>query len=517
MILIHQLVIGLWLLSVLASTLFAATYYVSPTGNDTNDGTTETTPWGTVGKVNQTTFQPGERILFKAGGRWTGQLWPLGSGHAGAPITLGSYGKGAKPIIDAQGVDGTAAIKLFNQEYWIIEDMAVTNWADTYGKRWGIYIGANDGRIQHGLTVRGNTVSKVYASPIRTPAKDAGYPSFYRVGGIYFDIPAPGRADGVLIDGNDVTDIVGEGIIFYGQDVDHNNTMNYANCSPNVVIRNNTVSHTAADGIVMLGTDNELVEHNLVAYAGALGVVGTDYIAGMWPTRHINGVWQYNEVHHTKKWLGDGQGLDSDYYFQGTVIFQYNYSHDNEGGFLLDCVAPDAGQTIVRYNLSVRDPVVGVLYRGNALFYNNVFYSPGVALTGVLDGGTTHANKFYNNIFYCAGLHGLNGQIFSHNAYFGGITAMPEDASAITVNPKFVNPNSNDWQAGFQLQPESPCLAGGMLIPNNGGKDLWGNLVSTIEAPNVGVYGGRGNPEEDIPANRPPAIGPVKRPMEAKP
>ena len=36
--------------------------------------------WASLSKVDATTFQPGDRILFRDGDSWTGQLWPKGSG-----------------------------------------------------------------------------------------------------------------------------------------------------------------------------------------------------------------------------------------------------------------------------------------------------------------------------------------------------------------------------------------------------------------------------------------------------
>jgi hypothetical protein len=469
----------------------AATYFVSPAGRDANKGTSVSSPWASLSKVNRTHFQPGDFIRFKAGARWAGELWPKGSGTAGEPITLGSYGSGAKPVIDAQGVDGTAAIKLENQEYWTIENMEVANWAAHYGTRWGIYIGASDGRIKHGLKVLNNTVRDVCASPIRSPAADAGYPTFYKVGGIFIDIPAPGRADGVLIEGNYVTRIIGEGIAFFGQ-WESKGVMNYSNCSPHVVVRNNTVNRTAGDGILILGTDDELVEHNLVEYAGTMGVPGTDLIAGMWPTRHVNGLWQFNVVHHTARWKGDGEGLDNDCFVKGVTIFQDNYSHDNAGGFFLDCFVPDGGQSIVRYNISENDGMLGDLCRDNALYYNNVFYAPGRIVSAKIEGSAKRGNMFYNNIFWCAGMKGFENQAFSHNAYYGGTAPMGGDGRAINSDPQFVNAAGAKGVEGFQLLANSPCLGKGSVIENNGGLDLWGNPVSTTQPPNVGAYGGPG-------------------------
>src|ERR1035437_790916 len=44
----------------------AATYYMDATGgNDSNNGTTTSTPWQHVSKINSSTFSAGDQILFK--------------------------------------------------------------------------------------------------------------------------------------------------------------------------------------------------------------------------------------------------------------------------------------------------------------------------------------------------------------------------------------------------------------------------------------------------------------------
>ena len=50
------------------SDAWAATYYVYATnGNDRNNGTSPSTPWKTIAKVNASRFQPGNKILFERG------------------------------------------------------------------------------------------------------------------------------------------------------------------------------------------------------------------------------------------------------------------------------------------------------------------------------------------------------------------------------------------------------------------------------------------------------------------
>lgn len=91
------------LLAVLMAALHArpANYYVSPNGNDSQNGTSPSTAWKTIARVNQATysFQPGDKVLFERGGTWRGELILGSSGTAAQPITVGAYGSGALPVI----------------------------------------------------------------------------------------------------------------------------------------------------------------------------------------------------------------------------------------------------------------------------------------------------------------------------------------------------------------------------------------------------------------------------------
>ncbi len=69
------------------------TYYVSMTdGLDANNGLTTSTPFKTIGKVNALNLQAGDKVLFKCGDVWRGEmLMVTKSGASGNPITYGSY------------------------------------------------------------------------------------------------------------------------------------------------------------------------------------------------------------------------------------------------------------------------------------------------------------------------------------------------------------------------------------------------------------------------------------------
>jgi hypothetical protein len=66
-------------------------------GNDTNSGTDVSSPWRTLQRVSASTFEPGDRILFKRGTSYSGCVTIEGDGSQSAPITISAYGTGDAP------------------------------------------------------------------------------------------------------------------------------------------------------------------------------------------------------------------------------------------------------------------------------------------------------------------------------------------------------------------------------------------------------------------------------------
>ena len=199
--------------TLLPAAVFAGNYYLDCSAGSNGNGTMAS-PWNTVASVNNhAPFVAGDTIFVKRGTRCLGELWPKGSGNSSAQIVLCAYGPGTtKPIIDAQGAANSAAIKLFNQEYWTIDGFEVTNNATSFGYRCGIRVGGNDGQVKHRFRITNNTVRNVYAS-----RSFDNNPNMHNNGGIIVWIDEPGRADDVLIEGNDLHRIVGVGISFWGE------------------------------------------------------------------------------------------------------------------------------------------------------------------------------------------------------------------------------------------------------------------------------------------------------------
>jgi hypothetical protein len=79
----------------------ATDYFIASNGNDGNNGTSQSTPWKSIDKLNAyfSNLKPGDRVLFRRGDTFYGGITVNKSGTAGAPITIGAYGSGEKPVI----------------------------------------------------------------------------------------------------------------------------------------------------------------------------------------------------------------------------------------------------------------------------------------------------------------------------------------------------------------------------------------------------------------------------------
>lgn len=76
-----------------------ATYYVDATnGDDLGMGISQSAPWKTISKVNNSRFQPGDFILFKRGETWREQLVVPYSGSRGDKRGTCHFGILASPL-----------------------------------------------------------------------------------------------------------------------------------------------------------------------------------------------------------------------------------------------------------------------------------------------------------------------------------------------------------------------------------------------------------------------------------
>ncbi len=564
-------------------------YYVSSsTGDDTNDGLTPETAWKTVAKVDASTFAAGDKILFKGGDQWLGTtLHPRGSGAAGDPIVLGAYDDAeAKPLIDSQNdvismrtydllkqdanshltplaEDFYASVYLANQQYWTIQDLEVSNHAP------GSTNLAGDGQSRNGIMImndNGGTLHSVhvvdcYVHGVLGSRSDKTY--WGSAGIIYTvmlnapDATVQSNYDDVLIQGNYVVNTNRQGIVTNSRQnlrADIDTTGALANSiaeglspwypSTNVVIRNNYVKDVAGDGILPQVTDGALVEYNTV---DGFNERSGGASAGIWAWNADHTVFQFNESSGGTT-TQDGEGYDLDYGQTGT-IYQYNYSHDNDGGFMLICSSGQGSNTsgpgagvksqngVVRYNISQNDQSRTFMFSGysdGTLIYNNTLYQGAGVNAQPIDfwaweGTYPTSTSFYNNVFdlQSAGTWNFTDTVttptgstsmdvsdvftFDGNTIYGAHTAgEPNDPDKLISDPLLVAPGTGTTLTpvggaylapdldGYRLQAGSPDIGTGVIVEQadgtttggiaaNGGRDYWGSPVLPGQTPNRGA------------------------------
>jgi len=102
---VQMAILAVFSVLVMSSAGWAATYYVDATnGNDNNNGTSEVASWKTISKVNASSFQPSDNIIFKRGEIWRETLIVKSSGTFNNPIFFGAYGNGNDPIINGSDI-----------------------------------------------------------------------------------------------------------------------------------------------------------------------------------------------------------------------------------------------------------------------------------------------------------------------------------------------------------------------------------------------------------------------------
>lgn len=349
----------------------AADYHVdSRSGVDEANGRTEATAWRTLDRVNRATFQPGDRLRFRAGSVWSGQLVIAARGEPERPIRFYAFGSGPRPRIDTAGAFEDAVL-IRNAQHVELRDLELTNHGTEDRPRRGVHVVADNCGVLTNLTVAGLFIHDVNGTQRR---KDNGGIIFRTLGR-----QVASAFDGLTLERNIIWRVDRSAI---AADSYHANRTRWFP-SHRVVIRDNWVGDIGGDGIVPWATDGCLVEHNILE--GANERAGT-YNAGIWPWSTDNTILRFNRASGVKT-LMDGQGFDSDYNSRNTII-EFNLSHDNEGGFLLIC---SPGQrkpeenignvgTIARYNLSRHDAArtfhVSAVER-TLIHHNAVYLGPG--------------------------------------------------------------------------------------------------------------------------------------------
>jgi hypothetical protein len=480
----------------------AATYYVDSRGGlDANPGTSADKPWQTLEQAGKAALQPGDRLLFRAGREWKGTLTVKAQGSKKQPVVIGKYGDGALPRIDGGGAQ--AAMFLENPVHVTVEDIEITNPGPQDGKtlRSGIYLvwtpnwewtppaaaeGEKPPKPGH-ITLRRLFVHDVHGVVTR-PTK----PTFYQNGGIWMRNSSRYEQEGWRVEQCRIVDIHGVGCWMEGG----KKTRGVA-LRTRMEFKNNELRRTGGDGLIITYGLDAHVSGNRCYDLGAHGkpgAQGTVVIAGIWTGWHThNSLFEYNEVARTRHFENDGHAFDVDNDCSGTHVFQYNYTHDNEGGVLM-AMPSNRGNIVYRYNVSVNDrhrgaqrEAFGVRGSGNLHIYNNTFVKFDGAPFTVANNNKITVN---NNIFYTkVNTAHPGGATFGNNCFFGPQTV--NDAGKLVADPLFVNlcppKDGMEHADNYRLKPDSPCRDAGIEIKDNGGHDFWENPLYNGQ-PDIGAH-----------------------------
>ena len=531
--------------------LNASTYFVSNSlGNDTNSGLSSQTPIKSISRLNTFNFFPGDSILFKSGDTFLGMFWLKGSGDSSHPIVVDTYGGLDKASINGDGYQ--SCILLFNNEFISINNLDIFNenshldslgnikllagfsgasntWGSGKNVRFGIKIVATSKSLT-GFSFNNLKIHDIYPSPVLSQNIHKGY-------GIKIESHSDtlsflyNRISDLKIYNCDISKTGHYGIWvkslgLNGIDSVKNSNINILECN---------FEDTGGSGFVPNKSKNILVQNSSFNHSGS------SIDPRMW--KRGSGLWTFDckDVIVQHNYFMNAHGPQDSYgahidYGNENVVFQYNYSYNNEGGF-----AEILGDNIncgYRYNISVNDgyrldpnnsswdkkgkifwisnfcgsgprcPNVGSFIYNNTIFVNDslnpeIYFWPNI--------GDVH---LYNNLIY-VGSYGnkiptllqntSNILNISHNIFYDS-SRLDLDSdlmnNAIFENPQLVNSFNQGVNNPlfYKIQNSSIAIGNGKLISgsndstnylnNNGGKDYFGNLVSNSLLPNIGAYNG---------------------------
>lgn len=463
------------------------TYYISPSGNDANAGTSPAAPWQTIGRVNQAVFNPGDTILFQGGATFSGNLIfdANDAGTSQSPIIVGSYGSGRATLSAGSG-DG---ITIHDTAGFFLSNLNIQ--------------GAGPGvNTATGVDLLNDLPGVVHLSHVYMDSVDVSGFGFVGIG--IGSTTLTGGFTDVSITNSTVHNDCESGIFSYAGTF-HDNPAPYGLAHSNIYIAHviaygnagKSGTNDSGNGIELGNVDGAVIERCVAHDNGALNVSTGGGPIGIWAYNSNNVTIQYNESYNNTAAHKDGGGFDLDGGCTNCLV-QYNYSHDNAGAGYLLTQFPQAtlnSNNVFRYNLSQNDgrknnyPAIEVSASSgsntvnNADIYGNTIYlskPSGSTPAAIIINQATNNVHVRNNIFCVTG--GLQtvvvkaagaGLLFQGNDYWTG--------SAGAINVSYTGTTYNTlaaWQSAKGQEKLGGTAVGAAVNPqlqNAGGGVTLGN------------------------------------------
>jgi hypothetical protein len=358
-------------------------YYVSPSGDDSNDGLSSESAWRTIERVNAGDYQPGDRILFEGGQTFEGalQFSPHNArGNLNSPILISSYGEGRATLsgggLTASGVAGFS-----------IENINLTG--GTEASAAGISIIHEQPSTLSGLRVVDVEISGfAYAILVITGDPPSRFTDVHLERVSAHDNAAGPSFFGYLTQSGTVSGHYGIGDVYIGDSQFFNHS--------------GWGQYNLGYGLTLMNAENVTIERNLIHDNGGDNLPPGEEPNGPSGITIYDGhnvVIQRNEIWGQRRdpdGPTDNGGIDI---WATDSLVQYNYVHDNEGwGMILGAGDPanasdphpwPSERNTIRYNI----------------FENNARSLPGSTIPDVpgaelLMFGPVKDFDVYNNTFY---------------------------------------------------------------------------------------------------------------------
>lgn len=486
--------------------VLARDYYVSVEGNDSHAGS-KSEPWQSIERVNSVDFEPGDRVLFRGGGTFQGsiELDNSDNGDEQKKVVVSSYGNGSARIQAGDGNGLTAD----NCSHLVIKNLAIQGSGRTNGSNGsgisltgGSDISVEDIEASH-FRLCGVTVSSVEDTRIaHVHAHDNGHAGI-----------ASGRPRSSKLGPSKN--------LYVAHCVTENNPGNPKN-----------KENHSGNGIVIGFAEDVIVEYCLARNNGWDMPREGNGPVGIWTFNTKNIIIQHCVSHDNRSPGDDGGGFDID---GGTenCIMQYNLSYNNDGPGYFLCqypTAPPLKNNIIRYNISQNDGRKNNRRAGIYIFaaepnasgceiYNNTVYNdngsavgfggyhiPGVVFRNNIFVaarepivGDYSAAQFEGNLWWSLGSEGFRvGDFKGFDQWIAATKQEKTDGTQLDryADPKLVDagrarcddPKALNQLTSYRLLPNSPSLEAGIVIPGNGGRDFWGNAVSSNQPPSLGAW-----------------------------
>lgn len=502
----------------------AATYYVSPTGNDSAAGTVAQ-PWKTVNRA-MTARAPGDIVYLQAGAVFTENVTIASGGAAGLPVTLRSDPLNRATI--RQSLSTKSGVYIYNKGYITLENLIITGVGRSLTSKAGVEAYADNG-MYNGLTFRNLTVTEFYR----------GYQFMGYGGGAAYGF------NGILMEGCEGNSNRDAGALTWGQAAGAIRNLTVRDCEFNYNLGDPNSTKNSGNGFSAGSIWDGLFETCVTHDNGGLGNA-TEGPVGIMVYDSKRVAIQNCESYRNQAKYQDGDGFDLDLGASDCVI-QYCYSHDNYGaGFLLctDGNLTTWTNNVVRYNISENDGTGGkmgglhfyspgtVAPLKNSHVYGNTIFSSVSPAVWLYNFANMSGIKVRNNIFVTANNMKLikyeltpspttaqaqfqgnaywsSGGTFDVAGYYSlaawraakGQETLGASPVGLSVDPLLINaggggtigdPYQFDSLTAYQLQPASPMIDAGLDLAalfgvNPGTVDFYLNPIPQSGAYDIGA------------------------------